>query len=113
MKIIEFKNGNFNLKYSKEEQFNFDFNEYNLMKEFYYILENLLDFDNTYTIGNFECAGNDEMLIRLYNERMNKVYIMLVQRDIMKLVTGETLKLIAHEPDDYENQLIKEENEVI
>lgn len=112
MKITEFKNGNFNLKYSKEEQFSFDFNEYNLMREFYYILENLMEYD-TYAIGNFECAGNDEMMIRLYNERLNKVYIFLTQRDTMKLVTGETLKLIAHNPDEYEMQLIKEENEVI
>lgn len=110
MTIKEFKNGNFNMKYTKEESYSFDFEEYNLMKEFYYILENIMEYD-TYAIGNFECVGNDEMMIRLYNERLNKIYILLAQRDIMKLVTGETLKLIAHNPNEYELQLIKEENE--
>jgi hypothetical protein len=110
MTIKEFKNGNFNLKYTKEEQFSFDFNEYNLMREFYYILENLMEFDFM-AIGNFECIGNDDIMIRFYNERLQKAYIMVINSDVSKLITGETVKLIGHNLDDHEKELLQEENE--
>jgi hypothetical protein len=82
MKIVAFKNGNFNVK--KED------GDFDLLESLIYSAE--LDFQ---VAGDEGCATNYDMYYPLYNAYTDKLYLVLGS-EMASFEEGKTIKLIGH-----------------
>lgn len=103
MKITEFKNGNLNIKFEKEDFTEME-KESNLV-----ILLWALEWKDTYLIGDDFCLSNYDMGCMLYNCRRDLVYILSFSKLDEITKSGLTMKLYARIPDKWDRENIEKE----
>ena len=102
--IREFENGNLNIRLEPETIKEPDFCAAYGVEKLQWILDSL----DCYFFDE-GCAGNDEMYMKIYNFNADRVYTILLSRDIdEKFLKGKTVKLYAHKPDEEERVQITE-----
>lgn len=99
----EFKNGNINIKLSADGIETIKSGKESDL----FIISELLFWVDTYFVGDQFCLSNYDMGVMLYNNNIDKCYIMSFS-DIEKiLLKGHTLKLYSYEPSEDDRQTIE------
>lgn len=93
-----FENRNLNIKISKEDMA--EFNKDNIL-----FLDDLLFWMDCYFIGETYCLSNYETGHTIYNSYMDCCYI-FPWNEIENLKKGKTIKLYAHDVEDWEREII-------
>ena len=97
--IKEFNNGNINVKFDLQGVYKNESDVVNLLW--------LLDDFDTYNIGDEYCLSNYDMGLTLYNLYSDKCYIVSFTELSGRFQNGKTLRLYAHDPDEWERDEIK------
>lgn len=103
MKITEFKNGNINVKFEKED--------YSIIERESNLIALLwgLEWKDTYLIGEEFCLSNFDTGCMLYNCRLDLVYTLSFSELNNITKSGLTMKLFARVPDKYDREEIEKE----
>lgn len=107
MNIKEYKNGNITLKLTLEEMVLCTENKDARQWLLWTISDNMFWID-TYIVSDPSCMGNDEMALMLYNTRLDKVYTLLLGRQLTALMDGKTIRLYANTPDKWDEDVLRE-----
>ena len=98
--IKEYKNGNLSIKFNKDT---IEFAE----KYDVEALNDILSWADCQFIGDTYCLNNYETGHTIYNSYADVCYI-FPWRELENLKQGKTIKLIAHEPDEWDRAHIDE-----
>ena len=99
---IRFKNGNINIRFSKETINDIKANKFSDIECLSFALEDV----DCYFVGEQFCLSNYDMGIMIYSAYSDKVFI-LAFSELETLIAGKTLKLYAHKPDNEEREQLQ------
>lgn len=101
--IIEFQNGNFNIKFSDDAIKNISAGRFSDIECLSWLFDSL----DTYFVGDHFCLSNYDMGALLYNYYSDKCYILVFSDIENVLMQGKTLKLYSFEPSEDDRQEIE------
>ena len=99
---IRFKNGNINIRFSKETINDIKANKFSDIECLSFALDNV----DCYFVGEQFCLSNYDMGVLIYSVYSDKAFI-LAFSEMDKLIQGKTLKLYAHKPNIEEREQIQ------